>query len=112
MRGLGSFARAAAVGPVQGGASSRFALAAGAVSLLGATLNPPSEGGRESGRDDHVLLWVVVLVIALALAMVIAAIVALRRGRAPAQQDRRLETPEAGSSQSGPGSLAFVHPSS
>lgn len=112
MRGLGSVAHAAAVCPVQGGASSRFALAAGAVSLLSGTLNPPSEGGGAPGRVDHILLWVVLLVIALALAA-LTALIALRLGQLPAQQHRRPETPEAdlspGSSQSEPSPAAGEH---
>ena len=111
MRGLGSVTHAAAVRPVRGGASSHFALTAGAVSLLG-TLHHPSEGGGGLGRVDHVLLWVALLVIALALA-VLAALIALRLGLLPARQHRRPETPEAdrspGPAQSEPSPASGEH---
>src|SRR5262245_54925289 len=104
MRGLGSVGRAAAVRSGQGGASSQFAVAAGAVGLLSA-LHHPSEGGGGLGRVDHIFVWVALLVIALALA-VLARLVALRLGQLPTQQHRPPETLEAdlstGSSQPEP----------
>lgn len=110
MRGLSTVANVAA--PVRGAASSRFAWAAGGVSVLGGALHTPSEGGGGSGRVDHLFLWVVLIVIALALA-VLTALIALRLGQLSAQQHRRPETPEAdltaGSSQSEPSPASGDH---